>query len=107
MGEITRKMFFDRQVFGKDAEIYRQMLDQAAEFSNECLDFAIEVFELCAKKASATGGVVHGPVLGLTRHFLACYDSTIVQFSKGITETCYPLMRSGMEAVFGVEHILK
>ncbi|WP_261345035.1 hypothetical protein [Limnoglobus roseus] len=39
------------------------MLDQAAGFSNDCLDFAIEVFELYAKKGSASGGVVPSPIL--------------------------------------------
>ena len=79
----------------------------ASDFLGELLKYADGLFAFCINIANGRQQHVDGALRGLERHNLAYLDSIKVLLANGCAEGCEPLLRSILEATFGIAHIVQ
>ncbi len=99
--------FFDEGLDPESLRSYRGLLDTGHDFITGLVRYGNEALEVCSRVAERTPGHVHVTLLALARHHIASMDCVNVLLSRGCVEGCPPLLRSMLESLFGVGHIVQ
>jgi hypothetical protein len=84
---------------------YRHLCQTASRFLTKLLNFGDEVFDLCSNRVAASERAVDRIPLALARHNAAQLDSLSVLLGSGTVDGCPSLLRSILDATFGIAHI--
>ncbi len=92
---------------GKLQANYRHIRSVASKFITKLLKYGDEAFELCSKRADQTQRHADHVLLAFARHNAVYLDSTNALLATGCVEGCAPLLRSILDATFGIAHIVQ
>jgi len=98
--------FFEEHFDDGSKANYRTICKIASEFLSELLKYSDQVFEFCMNIAAGRNRPADITLRGMVRHNLAYLDGVSVLLGNGCVETCEPLLRSILEATFGIGHIV-
>jgi hypothetical protein len=92
---------------GESKANYEHLRARASAFLAKVLKYGDEVFELCAKHAAKQERRTDRVLLSLARHNLAYLDSVNTLLAAGCVDGCDSLLRSILDATFGIAHIVQ
>lgn len=101
-------MFYDELLVSDEArQNYENVRQDLSQFVDECVRYLVEVYQTCERTKAPQQDYHHAPVFLLVRHLMEMLDGVGVLISKGCSEPCRPLLRSGFEAYLGILYILE
>lgn len=86
---------------------YRQMRETVSKFCNDMLSYANETLGWCIERAKESEKTFHTSLIGLGRHNLVYMDCITTLLANGNVEGCQPLLRSMLESMLGIMHIVE
>lgn len=92
---------------GKSKANYRKLCEAASGFLTELLKYGDEAFGHCSKHAQKHTRRVDHTLLALSRHLVAYLDAVNTLLRNGCVDGCDPLLRSMLEAAFGIAYIVE
>ncbi len=99
--------YFDDELAPESAENTRQWRRVTTEAIKELLEYGDDAYGWCLKHARKDGRDYNATLLGLGRHVLVYMDGVSTMLSQGCVEGCTPLLRSMLEAMLGIAHIVE
>ncbi len=101
-------MFFPQMLSSDtDREALKKICEAYSVYVDDCVGCLVNAYTVAESAASKTDENHHITILLLARHVIESLDAVSAMVSRGCSHPCQTALRSALEGVFGVLHILQ